>query len=110
MSRRVTFRSELKDRDLTIQALKSLNYSYNETGSNTLLITSGPMNRATINLSTGEVEGDSDYHTRGELGGLRQAYSEAEFRRITQRQGATIESREVNASNQVIRLLVRMTG
>jgi hypothetical protein len=109
MSRRVTFRSELKDRDLTIQALKSLNYSYTESGRDTLLITSGPMNRATINLKSGEVEGDSDFHSKGELGGLRQAYSEAEFRRVTQRQGAVIESRDV-LSNGQIKMRVRMTG
>lgn len=109
MSRRVTFRSELKDRDLAIQALQSLKYSYDESGSSTLLITSGPMARATINFKTGEVEGDSDYHSKGELGGLRQAYSEAEFRRVTQRQGASIESRTVNERNE-IKIRVRMTG
>jgi len=109
MSRRVTFRSELKDRDLAVQALQALKYNFDEAGNSTLLITSGPMSRATINFKTGEVEGDSDFHTKGELGGLRQAYSEAEFRRITQRQGATIESRTVNGKNEV-EMLVRMTG
>lgn len=109
MSRRVTFRSELKDRDLTIQALNALQYTYSEAGNNTFLITSGPMNRASINLKTGEVEGDSDFHSKGELGGLRQAYSEAEARRIAQRQGAVIESRNVNDRGE-IKIRVRMTG
>lgn len=109
MSRRVTFRSELKDRDLTIQALNALQYTYSEVVKDTLHITSGPMNRATINLKTGDVEGDSDWHTKGELGGLRQAYSEAEFRRITQRQGAIIESRTAIDGGK-IKILVRMTG
>jgi hypothetical protein len=110
MSHRVTFRSELKDRELAIQALKSLNYSFDEAaGGNTLLITSGPMARATINLKTGDVEGDTDFHSKNVLGGLRQAYSEAEFLRVQQRQGATIESRHVNERGE-IKILVRMTG
>lgn len=108
MSRRVTFKSELKDRELAIQALQSKGYSFDE-GGNTLLITSGPLARATINFKTGEVESDSDYHSKSELGGLRQAYSEAECKRVIQRQGATIESRTVNQKNE-IELLVRMTG
>jgi hypothetical protein len=67
------------------------------------------MARATINLKTGEVESDSDYHSKGDLGGLRQAYSEAQCRQVIQRQGATIESRTVNAKSE-IKMLVRMTG
>lgn len=109
MSRRVSFRSEIKDRDLAISALTSLEYSYQARGEDGLDITSGPLTRAHINLRTGEVESDSDYHSHADLGGLRQAYSEAEFRRVAQRQGATIESRTVNARNEV-KLMVRMTG
>ncbi len=109
MSRRVTFRSELKDRDLTIQALNALQYTYSEVGKDVLQITSGPLNRASINLKTGDVEGDSDWHTRDGLGGIRQAYSEAEFNRITQRQGAIIEKRDVIEGGK-IKILVRMTG
>jgi|SRR6185369_3357224 len=109
MSRRVSFSSSIKDRDLAIAALDSLKYSYRSEGDNILHLTSGPLSRATIDLRTGEVISDSDYHSRADLGGLRQAYSEAEVRRVIQRQGSTIESRKVNERGEV-KMLVRMVG
>lgn len=109
MSRRVSFSSSIKDRDLAISALDALKYSYRAEGENVLSLTSGPLSRATIDLRTGDVVSDSDYHSRSDLGGLRQAYSEAEVRRVIQRQGSTIESRRVT-DNGDVKLLVRMVG
>lgn len=108
MSRRISFKSEIRDKDLAINALKSLNYGYRDAGES-LVLTSGPLNRATIDLRSGEVVSDSDWHDKSALGGLRQAYSEAEIQRQIHREGATIESRSVNAAGQ-IKILCRMTG
>lgn len=107
MSRRISFKSEIKDPDLALKALDSLDMSYRHTG-DTIQIMSGTLQGCTVNLKTGEVIGDSDYHT-GKLGALRQAYSEQDFRRAAARSGNTIESRTVNAKGE-IKILCRMTG
>lgn len=102
MSHRVTTQTEIKDKTLAIQALKAAGYSYSESG-NTLRITSGPLNRAAIDLRTGEVSGDTDYHTKDDLGALRQNYAEAKYLKECNMQGILVESREV-LSNGVVRL------
>jgi hypothetical protein len=107
MSRRITYKSQIKDRDLAITALTDLQVSYRDLGEDQIQITSGAMSRAIINLKTGEVVSDSDYHNHEDLGGLRQAYSEADVRRVMNRQGATQESRTVLANGDV-KLRVRM--
>lgn len=104
MSHRTTLKTEITEKGLAIQALKSAGWGYAEEGSH-LRITSGPMNRATINLSTGEVSGDTDWHGRGQLGALRKHYSEAKIRADVLKRGATIDSREVLKSGE-IRLVV----
>lgn len=101
MSHRVTTRTEIKDKDLAIQALTKAGFGYDEDG--TLIhVTSGPMRNATIDLRTGNVQGDSDYsHTENKLGALRKFYTEAKFRKEALKQGITIESREVLANGQI---------
>jgi hypothetical protein len=76
MSRRVTTKTEIKDKALAIDALKLAGMSYRDEG-DSLLITSGAIANARINLTTGEVSGDSDYrgHSAEGLGALRQYYS-----------------------------------
>jgi len=107
MSRRVTTKTEIKDRDLAIQALKNAGMNYTESGK-TIRITSGRMANATIDLTTGEVTGDSDYgHSSGVLGGLRQGYAEAKYRAECVKQGITISSRTVERNGDIV-LLCRM--
>lgn len=109
MSRRITYSSQITDRDLAISALKIMDMSYQDIGQDRLQITSGPLNRATINLKTGEVESDTDFHSKDDLGGLRQAYSEAEVTRAINREGAQIESRKITQAGDV-KILCRMHG
>lgn len=107
MSRRVTTKTEIKDRDLAIQALKGAGMTYREQGK-TLFITSGRMANASIDLTTGEVTGDSDYgHNSGTLGGLRQSYGEAKYRAECLKQGISITSRHVEKNGDVV-LMCRM--
>lgn len=103
MSHRVTYKSELRDRDLTIQALAAIGCSYRNEGATKLVAIGSPLDGATIDLSTGEIVGDTDFHTRDQLGVLRQHYSEAEFRRMAILQGVTVETRQVT-QEQVIEL------
>jgi len=112
MSHRVTFKSNITDPDLAKAALIDCKMPFEPLSENVVRITGGPMANATINLQTGEAVSDSDYHSRADLedlGGLRQAYSEAEFRRQAVRQGATIESRKINEHGEV-KILCRMHG
>jgi hypothetical protein len=95
MSHRIVMESPITNKDLAIQALKSAGWKYTEQGSNVLVVTSGPMRNATINLLTGNVTGDSDLHSKDTLDALRQSYSEAIVRQEAIKSGATIETREV---------------
>jgi len=96
MSFRVTKQTQITDERLAIEALKIAGMTYTKQG-NTLHITSGPLNRATINLSNGEVTGDSDFHGHsGEaFGKLRQQYGEAQGRETALKQGVTISDRQI---------------
>ncbi len=95
MSHKVLYKSEMKDADLAISALQNLKTPYTRNG-NTLRITGGKLDRASINLTTGVITSDSDWrHNDSDFGPLRQAYTEAEFTREAVRKGVTIESREL---------------
>lgn len=94
MSHRVTFKSQMTDKELCKTALETSGHAFQENG-DVLTITSGTLNRASINTKTGVIESDSDYHRQEQLGVLRQAYAEAQFRQSAFRKGASIQSRTV---------------
>ncbi len=102
MSKRVTTQTEIKDLDIARAALKASNMTFEETPGN-IRITSGPCRNANINLTTGEVSGDSDYgHDNSKLGLLRQSYGEAKVRVESFKNGATIFHREVTSEGDVV--------
>jgi len=107
MSHKVTFKSEFKDVELVANALTAKQYAFRQTG-NVFAITSGPFKHATLDATTGELTGDTDYHSKGELGAFRQAYSEAEFRRQAAITGVTIESR--TEANGIVRMVCSSFG
>lgn len=101
MSRRVTTKTEIKDKDLAVQAMKAAGLQYQDQGES-LYITSGPMRGATIDLRSGSISGDSDYgHTTEGLGMLRMHYGEAKYRRECLKQGITVESRSLNKAGEI---------
>lgn len=103
MSHRVTVQSEIKDREIAIQALKSSKIEYREAG-DTIHMLSGDFNGANINLKTGTItSGDVDHYVGdvAKLGVLRQAYSEAKFRSEAFKQGISVESREVLQNGEI---------
>jgi len=102
MSHRVTVQTEIKDRMLAIDSLKAANIQYREQG-DTLYLTSGGFENATLNLKTGQVSGDTDYgHNVGKLGVLRQHYAEAKFKQESFRQGISIQSRTVDRDGNIV--------
>ena len=103
MSHRVTTSTEMRDRALIEQACKQTGVSFVANGSNAIRFTSGSLNNAVLNLSTGTIEGDTDYgHTSEKLGALKQAYGEAKYRYECTRQGIMIESRSVDARGNIV--------
>lgn len=105
MSHRITTKTKITDKKLAAQALKAAGWSFTEDG-NRLFITDGPMRNASLNLSTGEVVGDTDYHNSDNLGALRQHYGLAAYKAQCFEQGATIESESVDAKTGEIVLVV----
>jgi len=102
MSRRITTRTEITDKELAIEALKSAGISYQVDG-DTINLTSGTYTHATLDLQTGTIEGDSDYgHSSRNLGLLRQHYSEAKVKAKYLREGTIIDSREVNSEGDIV--------
>jgi hypothetical protein len=103
MSHRVTTETEIKDKSLAVQAIKQAGLSYREVSDTQLMITSGSMKNASIDLRTGDISGDTDYHHTPEvLGMLRQHYGEAKYKLECQRQGITIESRTVDREGNIV--------
>lgn len=105
MSHRVITQTEIKDKALAIQALKQANMAFTDHG-NTLHITSGSIAGAVVDLTTGEITGDTDRgHRRDDngLGVLKRYYAEAKVREQCTLQGITIEERIVE-KNGAIRL------
>lgn len=102
MSHRVTTKTDITDKNLAVEALKAAGWDYTEEGNSVLRVTSGPMNRSTVNLRTGHVTGDTDWHSRDTLGALRQHYSEAQFKAGIRKSGAMIDSREVQKNGDII--------
>jgi hypothetical protein len=95
MSHRITTKTQMNNRDLAINALKMAGLSYQEEGASMLRVTSGDLRNATINLTNGNVVGDTDYHGRDTLGALRKFYSEAQIRERCLLEGHTVEERQV---------------
>lgn len=105
MSHRITLNAQLKDRKAAAQALKKKKWDFREEDDR-FQITTGPMARAFINFSTGAVEGDSDLHSKSQLGGLNQAYSEEMMLGRISDEGGLIEERLV-LGDGTIRLVVQ---
>lgn len=108
MSHRVTTQTEMKDKALALQAAKLAGVNVADEG-NYLRFTSGPLARASLDLRTGLISGDTDYgHTVEKLDALKMHYSEAKYKLECARQGIMIESRTVNKDGEVT--LICATG
>lgn len=102
MSRRITNKTDITNKDLAVQALKIAGLEHQVQG-NTIHITSGALRNASIDLKSGVISGDSDYsHTEEGFGVLRQHYAEALFRSEAAKNGTTVDQREVTKDGDVI--------
>ncbi len=101
MSRRITTQTEMKDREHVEAACKLKGITYAVSG-NTIRFDSGSLRGATLNLTTGEIIGDSDWHKRNDLGALHQAYAEAAYTSQLLKTGGYVESRTVEKEDIVL--------
>ena len=106
MSRRVTTKTEIKNIDFLEIACKSetcqkAGIRMEKLSGNVFRIQAG-RSSGTLNLETGEVEGDSDHFHDSDLGPLRMAYAEQSYLHTLRRQGATVQSRSVNQKGEIV--------
>ena len=102
MSRCVTLKTKMTDKELAIEAFKKAGSECQEVEGG-LEIVSGPFKDAYLNLTTGQITGDSDYgHDEEQFGLLRQHYSEAKVVAECLRDGTTIDQREVDTEGNVV--------
>ncbi len=107
MSHRVTTETQIKDKELAASTLTKLGAKYSVSG-NSILITSGPMANASIDLSTGRVTGDTDFrHSSALFGDLVQAYGESKYRAECAKQGVSVESRIVEKNGDIVLMCAR---
>lgn len=101
MSHRVTTKTELKDRELALEAFKSSGVAFRDLGSNKFTITAKGVT-ADLDLNTGTIGGDADHLRSGPFDGLIQQYGEAKYTWELRRQGHTIQSREIDAQGNIV--------
>ncbi len=101
MSHRVTVQTSMTEKAHLITALKESKIAFSEQG-DLIHCSSGQLNRATINMKTGAVSGDSDFHSTEDLGVLRQAYSLAKYKAELFTQGGSINSQTTDAVGNII--------
>ncbi len=110
MSKRITTKTDIKDKGYAITALKNAGLAYEEMGSTMLRITSGALANATIDLTSGVITGDTDFgHRRETLGMLRQGYAEIRVRAEAAKEGAQIKQR-IQAKDGSVILKCRMAS
>jgi len=101
MSHRVTTETQIKDAALAEEVLRKEGMDFDRRG-DVIYITSGSLSGANIDLRTGNVSGDTDYHNKTTLGMLSQTYGESKYLQELAKQGGMVESREVDTNGNII--------
>jgi len=102
MSRRITTNSEMTDVTIACSALAAMGAKFSRNGSN-ITITSGPLNRATLNTETGQITSDSDYgHNEGLFDKLRQAYGVEACLAAIRANGHSVVSQSTDSDGSVV--------
>jgi hypothetical protein len=101
MSHRVDIKTKITQKPIALKALQKKGWDFVDQG-NSIRIQGGPMKGASINLTTGDVVGDSDWHDKATLGGLNQGYAEALVEDEISRANGIIQSRTVGSDGSVV--------
>lgn len=103
MSKRITTKTDIKDKGFAATALKNAGLAFEEMSNTMLRITSGDLANATIDLTTGIISGDTDFgHRKEVLGSLRKHYSEVKFRHEAAREGVQIKQRMEQKDGSIV--------
>src|SRR5262245_41578584 len=100
MSKRIVINTELTDKAALERALKYNDWAY-EVQDTRLPIDSCPGAGSTIELKTGRLHGDSDWHSKTKLAPLIQAYGEALWRNRFSDNNGYLESRTILADGTI---------
>jgi hypothetical protein len=92
MSKRITTRTDIKDKGFAITALKQVGLAFEEVSSTMLRIKSGSL-AASLDLTSGDITPDAmDRNLPGDVvGDLRKAYTEAKFRSEAAKVGVQVK-------------------
>ncbi len=113
MSHRVVSTTNITNAATAARALTKKGWDYNQSkdsrGKDQIHVQSGPMAGALIDLSTGKVEGDTDFHGHdgGALSALDQAYGEEQILMNIESQGGYVVSREMVGTD--VRIVAQVT-
>lgn len=101
MSHRVTTDTEIKSRDAALVAFKTANAQVRDLGSNKFEVRSG-RSVGTLDLGTGQIVGDTDRWHAPDFDLLKQHYAEEVYTSELRRQGAVVQSREVDKQGNIV--------
>jgi hypothetical protein len=102
MSRKVTTRTEITNKDIAVAALQFAQVQHTVDG-NYIYLNSGELSGAMLNLETGDVSGDTDFgHSHRSLSVIKQYYAEALFRTEAAKIGTTIDQRSTDAEGSIV--------
>lgn len=101
MSHRITTQTKVTDREIAEAALNKAGWAFRTSG-NSISIQGGPLNRATIDLATGKISGDTDWHSSDTLGSLNRYYGEAMVEKQVMESGGYIEGERIETEDSII--------
>ena len=104
MSKRITTKTSMKDKELAKRGLNLAKIAFCEDG-NRLRIADGRFRGVYLNTLTGEIVSDSDFDLKdADFNPIRQAYSEALCHKRAQIDGIQIEERTVEHNGDIVLL------
>lgn len=107
MSHVITTNTEITKAEPAKAALEENGWDYQELDSR-IQVRSGPLGGATIDLATGKIHGDTDYHDNKKLNALNAPYAKHMVMQDIQGRGGVIESNEVMSDGN-LRIVAQVT-
>jgi hypothetical protein len=101
MSHRVTTKTSITNNDYAIAALAKAGFTHKSTGASKLEVRKGS-SVGDLDLTTGEITGDTDRWKAGDFDLLSQAYAEEAYVSELRRQGASIQERTVDTEGNIV--------
>ena len=101
MSHRVTTQSQIKNKDLAVQAFKAAGLTASAVGPTKFEVRAG-RSVGVLDLDTGVIAGDTDRWSENDFDGLRQHYAEASYVAELRRTGASIQERTVDKEGNIV--------